>query len=96
MRKVYPSFEVYKGLQKPIVFKSFKGKYIYWGVGSILIALIAAMLVSSLVNLFWGLGSMSFILGAGLGFTAYRQQRGPKKASNGIIIIPNNPTHHED
>ena len=25
--------EVFKGLQKPLVFHSFKGKFIYWGEG---------------------------------------------------------------
>jgi hypothetical protein len=90
-----PNYQVYRGLQKPLVFKSFKGQYIYWGLGSILLALLTAMLVSSLVNILTGIISMAFILGIGLGTTAYLQQRGTKATYIGIALIPNNPIIHE-
>jgi hypothetical protein len=86
-----PLYKVYRGLQKPLVFKSFKGRYIYWGLGSILLALITAMLISSLINILAGMASMTLILTAGLGTTAYYQQRGTKKKFNGTAFIPNNP-----
>lgn len=90
-----PNYQVYRGLQKPLVFKSFKGQYIYWGLGSILIALLTAMLVSSLVNILTGIISMAFILSLGLGTTAHFQQRGAKGAFIGIALIPNNPIFNE-
>jgi hypothetical protein len=90
-----PNYQVYRGLQKPLVFKSFKGQYIYWGLGSILIALLTAMLVSSLVNILTGIICMAFILASGLGATAYFQQRGAKATFIGIALIPNNPIIHE-
>ena len=85
------SFHVYRGLQKPLVFKSFKGRYIYWGLGSILIALIAAMLVSSIINILAGITSMAIILASGLGTTAYYQQHGTKRTFKGTSLLPNNP-----
>ena len=86
-----PSYQVYRGLQKPLVFSSFKGRYIYWGLGTILLALITAMLISSLVNILAGLASMTMILAIGLGITAYYQQRGIKRNFKGTALITNNP-----
>jgi hypothetical protein len=86
-----PNFQVYRGLQKPLVFKSFKGRYIYWGLGSILMALITAMLVSSFLNILAGITSMTVILATGLGTTAYYQQRGTKRTFKGTALISNNP-----
>jgi len=86
-----PTYKVYRGLQKPLVFKSFRGQYIYWGLGSILLGLLTAMLISSLVNIFNGILCMSIILGAGLGLTAFFQQRGTKSKYHGTALIPNNP-----
>jgi len=86
-----PTYQVYRGLQKPLVFKSFKGRYIYWGLGSILIGLLTAMVVSSTANILAGIISMTVILGIGLGTTAFYQQRGTKSNFQGIALIPNNP-----
>jgi len=87
------TYQVYRGLQKPLVFKSFKGQYIYWGLGSILIGLLSAMLISSLVNILAGILSMTLILGIGLGITAYFQQRGTKSIFHGKVLLPNNPLY---
>ena len=40
-------FPIYKGLQKPLVFRGFKGKYIYWGLGSLLAGLVLGALTMS-------------------------------------------------
>ena len=91
-----PNYPVYRGLQRPLVFKSFKGQYIYWGLGSILLALLTAMLVSSLVNILTGIISMALILGIGLGTTAYFQQQGNKSSFAGTALFPNNPLIREN
>lgn len=85
------NYQVYRGLQKPLVFKSFKGRYIYWGLGSILLGLLCAMIVSSAVNILAGIISMVMILGIGLGITAYYQQRGTRPKYQGTALIPNQP-----
>ncbi|MDZ7606844.1 MAG: DUF4133 domain-containing protein [Cyclobacteriaceae bacterium] len=95
MTNQQPAYPIYRGLQKPLIFKSFRGKYIYWGLGSMLAGLISAMLLSSILNLVWGLGSMTVILTIGLGYTAYRQQHGPKNRFSGILIMPTQPLRHD-
>lgn len=82
-------FNLYKGLQKPLVFRSFKGKYIYYGVGSILLGLLGTMVVSSLVNIWYGLLTMAIVLGGGLTYTGIMQKKGlhSKKRDLGIYII---------
>ncbi len=96
MANQQPIYPVYRGLQKPLVFKSFRGRYIYWGLATILIALLAAMVVSSMVNILSGIVTMIFILGTGLGITAYYQQHGTKSRKKVIAIIPNHPIiNHE-
>ena len=92
MSNQQPTHPVYRGLQKPLVFKSFKGRYIYWGLGTILIALLTAMLVSSLMNIITGMITMTAILGTGLGITAFFQQHGTKDRFKGISFFPNQPT----
>ena len=98
MSNQQPNYPVYRGLQKPLVFKSFRGRYIYWGLATILIALLSAMVISSLINILTGIMVMIFILGTGLGITAYYQQRGTKSRKKVIAIIPkhpiNNNQHH--
>ena len=73
MSNQQPTYPVYRGLQKPLVFKSFKGRYIYWGLGTILIALLTAMLISSIAGIFTGMTTMTAILGAGLGKVSMTQ-----------------------
>ena len=46
MSKEYPSYNVYKGLQKPLIFKGFKGKFIYIGGACIISALLLCAIVS--------------------------------------------------
>ena len=96
MTNNHPSYNVYRGLQKPLVFKSFKGRYIYWGLGSVLLGLLTAMLISSIVNILTGIASMILILASGLGTTAYYQQHGTKRTFKGIALLPNKPLTHED
>lgn len=49
-----PTYKIYKGLQRPLVFKIFKGKYIYWALGSIVAGVItggaASMIISSIAG----------------------------------------------
>lgn len=86
------AFNVYKGLQKPLVFKSFKGQYIYWGVGSILVGLLLCMILSSLLGLFAGILILVFVTGGGLCYTAIQQKKGlhTKAKHPGIFIHQSN------
>ena len=69
-------FQVYKGLQKPLVYRGFKGKYIYWGVGALLAGLVMGALTMALVNMWLGLIVLISGIAGGLVFIAAKQKKG--------------------
>ena len=93
MEKV-KEYNLYKGLQKPLVFRAFKGKFIYYGLGSIISGLIAAMVVSATTSMLYGIISLILITGGGLTYTAIMQQKGlhSKNVMKGVFMIQHK--HH--
>ena len=85
-------FAVYKGLQRPLIFKGFKGKFIYWGVGSLLLGLVAGTITMALVNMYIGAVVLAGIIIGGLFYTAGRQKGGlhDKPKPGGIYVHPVN------
>ncbi len=86
------AFKVYRGLQRPLIFKGFKGKYIYWGLGSILMGLIASIIIVNVGNYFLAVCSFLIIGGGGLFLCAFKQRNGlhNKKRHRGTFIVPCN------
>ncbi|RZK42651.1 MAG: plasmid transfer protein [Pedobacter sp.] len=82
------TFGVYKGLQRPLVFKSFKGKFIYWGVGILLSGLLLGALTMALISMYLGVFVLAAIVAGGLFYTARKQNKGlhSKTVSSGIHI----------
>jgi hypothetical protein len=82
-------YAVYRGLQKPLVFKGFKGKFIYWGLGSLLSGLVLGALTMSLVNMWLGALVLIGSIVGGLLYVAGKQKKGlhEKSTANGIYII---------
>jgi hypothetical protein len=82
-------FAVYKGLQKPLIFKGFKGKFIYWGIAFLLTGLVAGALVMSLVNMWLGAFVLIGCISGGLIYTASRQKGGlhSKSRSSQTLIL---------
>lgn len=85
-------FQVYKGLQKPLVYRGFKGKFIYWGVGSLLAGLVLGALTMSLVNMWLGMIVLIGSIAGGLLYIAGKQKNGlhVKSRPQGIFIHPVN------
>jgi hypothetical protein len=83
-------FSVYKGLQKPLTFRGFKGKFIYWGVGFLLAGLVLGALTMALVNMWLGVIVLAGSVTGGLLFIAAKQKKGlhQKTLSTGIFIYP--------
>ncbi|MFI5160479.1 MAG: plasmid transfer protein [Sphingobacteriales bacterium] len=81
-------FAVYKGLQKPLVFRGFKGKFIYWGLGSILAGLVLGALTMSLINIWLGAIVLAGSMVGGLLYIASKQKKGlsSKTQASGIFI----------
>lgn len=83
-------FAVYKGLQKPLVFRGFKGKFIYWGVGALLAGLVFGALTMALISMYLGVVVLAGSIGGGLFFIAGKQKKGlhDKSRASGIFIHP--------
>jgi hypothetical protein len=81
-------FAVYKGLQKPLVFRGFKGKFIYWGLGSLLAGLVLGALTMSLINMWLGAIVLVGSIVGGFLYIAGKQKHGlnDKTRSKGIYI----------
>lgn len=83
-------YAIYKGLQRPLIFKGFKGKFIYWGAACLLSALVLGALAMSLVNMYLGVTILTGCLLGGMFYISGKQKRGlhEKTRSRGIYICP--------
>jgi len=83
-------FSVYKGLQQPVVFKTLKGRYIYWGLASVLAGFLSAVILTVAVNFLAGFVGLLAVSLSGLLYTNSRQKMGlhAKTKSAGVYIIP--------
>lgn len=70
------SYKIYKGLQRPLVFKIFKGKYIYWALGAIVAGVIAGGAASMIISSFAGAIVMVLVAIPLLFFTISKQKEG--------------------
>ncbi len=83
-------YPIYKGLQKPIVYRGFKGKFIYWGIGSLIGGLAIGGFFGAMTNLFLGGFTTLALIGTGLAYTFMKQDDGlhNKTRQRGAIIHP--------
>ncbi len=90
--QVYP---LYKGLQRPLVFKMFKGRFIYWALGSILAGIITGIIAGAAISSLAGLIIMTVVSIPLLFFTLRKQSKGlyEKKVNEAIFIIE--PQHRQ-
>ena len=84
------TYPVYKGLQKPLIYRGFKGKFIYWGLGSLVGGLIIGGLIGALTSMYLGGFLTIALISAGLTYTFFRQKDGlhSKTRNTGIFIHP--------
>ncbi|MCL4637741.1 MAG: plasmid transfer protein [Olivibacter sp.] len=82
------AFSVYKGLQKPLVYKGFKGRYMYWAIGFVILGVFLGGVLGTMVNLVVGVVAMTATFGGGIYYTSQRQKNGlyDKTRSVGIFI----------
>ena len=69
-------FAIYKGLQRPLVFKMFKGKFIYHGAGVLVAGIIIAGLVTAIVSSIIGLIVLFAVTVPGLLYVTNKQKEG--------------------
>ena len=60
------SYKLYRGLQKPLVFKGLKGRYIFIGAGAGIGSLLVSILCSTMIGL--AVGGIALFMCAGLSF----------------------------
>lgn len=70
------SYPIYKGLQKPLTYKGFKGKYIYWALGSLILGLLVGAVATALTNMIISGLSALASMGSCIAFILYKQNQG--------------------
>ncbi|MGI8633844.1 MAG: hypothetical protein ACR2KZ_00430 [Segetibacter sp.] len=87
-------YQIYKGLQRPLVFKMFKGRFIYWALGSLVGGIVAGIAIGATVSSLAGLVAMLIVSFPLLLFTIEKQKKGlyDKKTDEAVFII--SPNHH--
>jgi hypothetical protein len=85
-------FKVYKGLQRPLTYKGFKGRFIYWGLGILLFALVTGALLMAMVSMYAGAVLMIAMIVSGFLWLAGRQKKGlyDKNKLRGVYLHPSN------
>lgn len=84
-------YAIYKGLQKPLIYRGFKGKFIAWGIASLIAGLVIGGLTVALVNMYFGALLMLAVIAGGLTYTFHSQKGGlhSKARYTGIFIHSN-------
>ena len=85
MASKYP---IYRGLQNPHIYIGFKGKFIAWGIASLVLGIVCGGLISAIGNMYLGGFSMIAVIAGGLVYTFQSQKAGLhfKRKSNGVFI----------
>lgn len=84
-------FAVYKGLQAPLMFKGFKGKFIYIGAGVVMGGFIFSAIIISIFGSIPGVITLVVIWGGGFLFVSQGQKKGlhSKKKTKGVFVVIN-------
>lgn len=85
----YPEYPVFKGLQRPLEFMGFQGRYIYWMAGAVGGAILSFLVCHILSGFLLGLIVATVILAVGGIMTFLYQRKGlhSKKKDKGIFIF---------
>ena len=84
-------YPIYKGLEQPLSYRGFKGKFIGWGIGSLIGGLFLGGIIGAASNMYFGLFISVLFGGGGFCFTLYRQKLGlhNKKRELGLFVYQN-------
>lgn len=87
MMRRYP---IYKGLQNPLIYKGFKGKFIAWGIASLVAGLVAGGLTGALTSMYLGGAVTILSVAGGLFYTFQKQKSGlhAKTRHKGVFVHP--------
>ena len=83
-------YPVFKGLQKPLVYRGFKGRFIGYGVGCLVAGLVSGGTLGALTNMVTGALVMGVVIAGGLWWTSLQQRKGlhNKTRHRGVFVHP--------
>lgn len=84
----YDDFPVFKGLQKPLEFMGFQGRYIYWAAATAGGAIVGFIIAYCLLGFVVGLVVLVFAISTGAALIFLKQRKGlhTKKSDQGVYI----------
>ena len=84
----YADFPVFKGLQKPLEFMGFQGRYIYWAAGTASGAIVGFIIAYCLLGFVVGFVVFVFAISTGTALIFLKQRKGlhTKKSDQGVYI----------
>lgn len=84
----YDDFPVFKGLQKPLEFMGFQGRYIYWAAATAGGAIVGFIIAYCLLGFVVGLVVLVFAISTGAALIFLKQRKGlhTKKSEQGVYI----------
>ena len=85
----YPEYPVFKGLQRPLEFFGFRGRYIVWVAVTASASLLGFFILYALLGVLWGFVFALTALAVGSGFIFFYQQKGlySKKVEIGVFVV---------
>jgi hypothetical protein len=82
------SYPLYKGLQQPLTYRGFKGRFIAWGIASLVTGLLVGGIAGSLTSMYFGSFLTLGVTTTGLLLTRKKQENGLySKTRNKEILI---------
>lgn len=86
----YADFPVFKGLQKPLEFMGFQGRYIYWAAGTAGGAIVGFIIAYCLLGFVVGLVVLVFAISTGAALISSNNRRDciPRRATKECISTP--------
>ncbi len=87
------TYKIFKGVQKPIEFKGFKGKYIYMGLGGGFAVIVLCGVLFATFGFLTGTGCLFVCLPGWFFYLSRKQKRGltSKNNTSGVIIFEAGP-----
>lgn len=84
----YPSYPIFKGLQKPLEFMGIQGRYIYWAAGAVGVSILGFIVTYCLAGFLGGLIVLVVAVGCGAALIIVKQKRGlhGKKNDKGVFV----------
>lgn len=85
---IYPEYPVFKGLQRPLEYFGFRGRYVYWAAAAVAGAILGFLFLYILAGFMVGFLFAAVSFGGGLLMIFLKQHKGlhSKREDKGVFI----------